>query len=275
VLSARGVRDGQQGALAATNADAINVDVRFGSVGPLCALSGAVVGSVDPEIKRCVKGGNICSSNADCASDDTCSQVSASDLLLGLSVSGHIVNQPPSADAGTAQVVECPAAVVLDGSASSDLDSNIALYSWRRGSRTGDEVGFDAVSNVQQGLGTETYVLRVIDAFAQTDEDTTTATVVDTTAPQLSCSVATPVILQTNHNMVDVGLAARARDASEGELPVTVSVFGDEDDEMQTGDGNFSPDATDIAVGSLRLRAERQDNGDGRVYLIRVEATDS
>src|SRR5262249_1483160 len=72
-----------------------------------------------------------------------------------------------------------------------------------------------------------------------------------------------------------VGLAARARDACEGELPVTVSVFGDEDDETQTGDGNFSPDATDIAVGSLRLRAERQDNGDGRVYLIRVEATDS
>src|SRR5215475_9997973 len=44
---------------------------------------------------------------------------------------------------------------------------------------------------------------------------------------------------------------------------------------MQSGDGNFSPDAKDIAVGSVRLRAERQGNGDGRVYLILVEATDS
>src|SRR5262249_35571715 len=131
-----------------------------------------------------------------------------------------------------------------------------------------------ALSSVEQGLGTQTYVLRVIDAFAQTDEDSTTATVVDTTPPELSCSVATPVILQTNHNMVGVGLASRARDACGGELPVMVSVFSDEDDEMQTGDGNFSPDAEDIAVGSLRLRAERQGNGDGRVYLILVEATD-
>ena len=44
---------------------------------------------------------------------------------------------------------------------------------------------------------------------------------------------------------------------------------------MQSGDGNFAPDAKDIAVGSLRLRAERQGNSDGRVYLILVEATDS
>src|SRR5262245_58377819 len=44
---------------------------------------------------------------------------------------------------------------------------------------------------------------------------------------------------------------------------------------MPSGDGNSSPDAKDIAVGSLRLRAERQGNGDGRVYLIVVEAADS
>jgi len=31
----------------------------------------------------------------------------------------------------------------------------------------------------------------------------------------------------------------------------------------------------DIAVGSLQLRGERKGNGDGRVYLIIPEATDS
>jgi hypothetical protein len=33
-------------------------------------------------------------------------------------------------------------------------------------------------------------------------------------------------------------------------------------------------DARDIAPGTLRLRAERKGNGDGRVYLIVASATD-
>jgi hypothetical protein len=241
----------------------------------MCALSGAVVGSADPETTRCESGGNLCADDSDCADDDACSEVGSSQLLMNLNVGGGIVNQPPTADAGADQIVECPARPVLDASGSSDLDSNITLFSWRRGSRTGEEVGFEEMSEVLQGLGSQTYVLRVIDALAQADEDSTVATVVDTTPPELSCSVAIPVLQQTNHNMVNVGLASRARDACEGELPVTISVFGDEDDEAQTGDGHFSPDAKNIAVGSLRVRAERRGDSDGRVYLILAEATDS
>ncbi|HXQ69614.1 MAG TPA: hypothetical protein VN844_03980, partial [Pyrinomonadaceae bacterium] len=33
--------------------------------------------------------------------------------------------------------------------------------------------------------------------------------------------------------------------------------------------------AKDIAVGTLRLRSERMDSGDGRVYLVVVTATDT
>jgi hypothetical protein len=51
-------------------------------------------------------------------------------------------------------------------------------------------------------------------------------------------------------------------------------VFGDEDDEELTGDGNHSPDAKNIALNTLRLRSERKGDGDGRVYLIVVKATD-
>jgi hypothetical protein len=275
VLSARGVREDEQRALAAKNVDVINVNVAFGSVGPTCSLSGALVGSADPETTRCENAGNLCSDDSDCADDDTCSEVGESPLLLSLNVAGGIMNQPPTADAGTDQTVECPARPVLDATGSSDLDSNITLYSWLLGSRTGEEVGFEPMSEVLQGLGAQTYVLRVIDALGQADEDSTVATVVDTTPPELSCAVATPVLQQNNHTMVDVGLASRARDACEGELPVTISVFGDEDDEMQSGDGNFSPDAKDIEVGLLRVRAERRGDADGRVYLILAEATDS
>jgi hypothetical protein len=54
-----------------------------------------------------------------------------------------------------------------------------------------------------------------------------------------------------------------------------VQVFGDENDETATSSGVVhSPDAKDIGVGTLRLRAERVDAQDGRVYLIVVGATD-
>ena len=38
--------------------------------------------------------------------------------------------------------------------------------------------------------------------------------------------------------------------------------------------GDMSPDAKNIALGSLRLRSERRDTGDGRVYLIVVRTSD-
>jgi hypothetical protein len=53
-----------------------------------------------------------------------------------------------------------------------------------------------------------------------------------------------------------------------------VQVFGDEDDEAPAGNVVFSPDARNIAVSTLRVRAERVDSGDGRVYLIVVSAAD-
>ena len=97
-------------------------------------------------------------------------------------------------------------------------------------------------------------------------------TVSDNEPPKVFCSVATPRLWPPNHELVDVGLTASAVDNCASPLPITVHVFGDEDDEMPTGDGNFSPDARDIAPGTLRLRRERRGDADGRVYLS-VEST--
>jgi hypothetical protein len=60
-----------------------------------------------------------------------------------------------------------------------------------------------------------------------------------------------------------------------GSHSVTVTVYSDEPDLDVPGSGNFSPDAKDIGLGSLRLRSERSGNADGRVYLIVVKATDA
>jgi hypothetical protein len=288
--SAQGRRDTDHlKGLVTSNGDPVDVNVGWGESLPTCSVHGTLLGNVDPEIKRCDGGpdaGKTCQSDADCTPDPGCTDgvckcvaAGRADVTMSLDVTGTIFNQPPTANAGPDQNVECTAAavndVVLDASRSSDPDSNIALYSWLRGNRAGNEVGFDEMSSVEQPLGSQAYVLRVIDALGQADEDTTVVNVVDTTPPLLSCAAGRPVLHQTNHDLVNVGLMAVAQDQCEGTLPVRVNVFGDENDEGQTGDGHFSPDAKDIAVGTLRLRAERKGNSDGRVYLIITEATDS
>src|SRR5262249_54792752 len=53
-------------------------------------------------------------------------------------------------------------------------------------------------------------------------------------------------------------------------------VFGDEDDQTPTDQNEvYSPDARDIAVGALRLRAERISAENGRIYLVIVKGTDA
>jgi hypothetical protein len=96
----------------------------------------------------------------------------------------------------------------------------------------------------------------------------------DTTPPVLTSSVAITSLSQTNSDLVNVGLAATTNEPA----TITVQVFGDEDDQTPTTTtpvSVHSPDAKDIAVGTLRLRGERVDAGDGRVYLIVVTATDT
>jgi hypothetical protein len=288
-IAAQGQRGSQLKGVATTNGDPVNVNVGFGAATPMCSVQGTVIGSVDPEAKRCAGGpddGIPCTDNDECTDDNSCANgacdcvaVGDQDLSLSLDVAGNILNQPPTANAGPDQTVECATAavtnVLLDASSSGDPDSNIALYSWLRGGRAGTEVGFDEMSRVEQSLGTQSYILRVIDALGQADEDTTQVHVMDTMPPVVSCSVVKPVLSQTNHDLVTVGLAADAVDQCEGVLGVTVKVFADEDDEENTGDGKHSPDAKDLAVGTLRLRGERKGNSNGRVYLIIPEATDS
>ncbi|HEV8489153.1 MAG TPA: DUF11 domain-containing protein [Candidatus Limnocylindrales bacterium] len=93
--------------------------------------------------------------------------------------------------------------------------------------------------------------------------------------PVVIASVLLDMIPQNNHELVNVGLAASATDGACPDPAVVVNVYGNEDDETPTAPGTvFSPDATGLAPGTLRLRSERVSTGDGRVYLIVVTATD-
>lgn len=289
-VSGQGRRGDDKRGLATTNDDDVDIVVLWGGSFPFCGVRGTVLGAVDPELRRCENAGpsagmeceddSECTDDPDCSDGDcNCEDVPDSDIQLSLNVSGEILNHPPRADAGLDQEIECATAAVndavLDGSASGDLDSNIALYSWFRGSRVGEEVGIDPTALVEQALGSETYVLRVIDDFGEADEDQVEVAVVDTVPPVVTCAVTASTLNLTNHSLPNVGLSGTAVDSCEGELAVEVKVYSDEDDEENTGDGTHSPDAKDLDLGTLRLRAERKGNGDGRVYLVVNEAFDS
>lgn len=96
----------------------------------------------------------------------------------------------------------------------------------------------------------------------------------DTDPPVISASLALDTLWSPNHQLVNVGFAFNVSDDSNDPITTQVTVFSNEDDVFAGGE-NFSPDAKDIASGTLRLRSERSSSGPGRVYLILIVATDS
>jgi len=124
--------------------------------------------------------------------------------------------------------------------------------------------------------GNDTFTYSAYDGAAYSNTATVTITVNDTVAPVISSSVAMPLISATNSNLFNVGLIATATDNSGAPITVEVAVFGDEDDQTPTFNNTVhSPDAKDIGPSNtLRLRGERIESGDGRVYLIVLTAMD-
>jgi hypothetical protein len=123
-------------------------------------------------------------------------------------------------------------------------------------------------------LGTYIVSYTASDHTGNTTTATRTVIVEDTEAPILSSFVSVSSLWPVSHNLVKVGLGVYVSDSNDPNPTIVVKVYSDEEDDVETGDGNYSPDAKDMAAGTLRLRAERNGGGDGRVYLIVVTATD-
>jgi hypothetical protein len=217
-----------------------------------CALTGAVLGSLEDSATR-----------------------------VDVDLVGTIVNEPPTASAGaTRRTVECTspagADVALDGSASTDPESNIALVSWHSGSRTGPEIGSDPVVHVAQALGsTQSYSLTVVDALGQSSQDTATVAVVDTTPPAITQLAASPNKLwPPNHKMVPITVTASSTDVC-GAATCAISGVTSSEPTNGHGDGNTDADWQITGPTTVQLRAERAGGSAGRVYTIEVRCSDA
>jgi len=126
--------------------------------------------------------------------DDTAATNAGAAYLYGLS------NQPPVADAGPDQTLECAShigtSVTLDGSASSDPDLNTLTYTWREGSTIIAGPTTSAISVVTLGLGVHTIELTVDDGNGADDTDEVIITIVDTAPPVITLNGANPLTVE-------------------------------------------------------------------------------
>lgn len=284
-----GTGNGRRGAkglsVNASNTEPLTLGIDWS--GKLCDLNGNVATTVDGENAEgtCAgDGGTPCATDSpDC--DDVGGPCELADPMEAMTVdvaaAGMLVNQPPSAGAGPDQTVECTstsgASFTLNGTAS-DPDDNIAVVSWRKG-RIGAEVSQDVVTTQSLGVGVgQDYVLRLIDAFAQSDEDTANVKVVDTTPPQLSVSVSPAKLGPPNHKLVTVKATIVASDTCDAYPSIRLVSITSNEADNGLGDGDTAADIQGAAFGTddreFQLRAERSGTGRGRVYTITYSATD-
>jgi hypothetical protein len=210
--------------------------------------------------------------------------VSATDgTRTAMVVVTKVVVEPPVANAGPDQTVECTgdskAAVHLDGSASTDPNNDIVTYEWfeNYGAANQTSLGTGVKLTVTLALGSHTITLRVTDATAKTATDEVVITVVDTKPPVVHITMSPSQLWPPNHKLVDVHANVSVDEC--GPYTVTlVSVTSNEPDDGQ-GDGNTSGDIEGATVGTadydFELRAERSGGGSGRVYTVVYNVTDA
>jgi VCBS repeat-containing protein len=190
-------------------------------------------------------------------------------------------NTPPVATADsysgnqdTVLSVAAPGVLGNDTDADNDTLTANLVSGPSHGSLTLNADGSFSYTPAAHFAGSDSFTYRAYDGTAYSNTVAVSITIIDTEPPAISASLGTSVLWPPQHDLLNVGFTFTTSDNSPGTITTSVAVFSNEDD-VTTANGDESPDAKDIASGTLRLRAERDANGNGRVYLIEVTATDA
>jgi len=177
--------------------------------------------------------------------------------------------EPPIADAGPDQTVECTspegASVMLDGSGSSDPDGDMLTYAWNGPV----DIPGGPTPTVALPLGIHTITLFVDDGNGGADSDEVIVTVQDTTVPNIEEATARPDLLwPPNDRMVQVTVDASASDICDAAPTCRIiSVSSNEP-------GDTVPAWEITGDLTVNLLARRFGTGSGRVYTILIRCTD-
>ena len=192
---------------------------------------------------------------------------------------------PPAAVAASEPFTECTspagATVVLDGSGSTPGTSDgIASFEWFEdlGQSSETVLGTGEILPVTLPFGAHAITLRVTDTLGQTAVDSLVVTVQDTTPPELGVGLSPDLLWPPNHRMVDVTASLAVADLCGTPTLVLTSVSSNEPDDGE-GDGSTVNDIQGAVPGTadtqFELRAERREDGDGRLYAVTYTATDA
>lgn len=120
--------------------------------------------------------------------------------------------------------------------------------------------------------------LVVTDHQGLTDDASVTFEVADTSAPTVSMTLGLTSLWPADHDLNDVGLAFTPNNNRAPSLDVLVTVTSDEgSSNAPNGRGPRTQRKVDAVLdenGTLWLRADRLDSGDGRVYRVTATVTD-
>jgi hypothetical protein len=128
-------------------------------------------------------------------------------------------------------------------------------------------------------IGVTTVTCAAIDDAANVASSSFTVTVINETQPPALRVVASRAVLwPPNHKLVPIHLRLTPSGGKRNVKPSSVRILSVTSNEPETGLGpdDVGPDWEIVGADKLklRLRAERDDHGSDRVYIITVEATD-
>jgi hypothetical protein len=125
-------------------------------------------------------------------------------------------------------------------------------------------------------LGTTPFQCVATDSSGNTNLCNSVVKVVDTTPPVISSVSASPNVLwPPNHKMTPVTVAISASDVCSPTVTCKITSVTSNEPVNAPGSGNTAPDWQITGDRSVNLRAERSGSGNGRVYTLTVQCTDS